>query len=135
MDDFLNKHVRTSEFPSSSQESTRVKVALIDDGVDAHLEQFKGFIHPRGWPQGEPTCSDYPFYHSATGHGTEMARLIQMICPHALLYIAKLGAWTDKERIERLGEGSTAANARQVRNRSPVSERYGWCGPYCVPRR
>ena len=112
---FVHKHVPFSESHGSSIPEFRVKVALIDDGVDANCDELKGFIHPKGWPQEEPASNQYPFYHSANGHGTQMARLIRMICPKVQLYVAKLGAWTnERERSRCLGEISTAENARQV---------------------
>ncbi|KAH6627368.1 hypothetical protein F5144DRAFT_534928 [Chaetomium tenue] len=89
----------------------RVKVALIDDGVDANQDIFTDMFGPEGWPVLEPGSKRYPFYKSAAGHGTEMAKLIHRLCPKIELYVAKLGDWTDKERVERLGERSTAENA------------------------
>ncbi|EAQ88708.1 hypothetical protein CHGG_05327 [Chaetomium globosum CBS 148.51] len=92
----------------------RVKVALIDDGVDANQDIFADMFGPEGWPVLEPGSKRYPFYKSAAGHGTEMAKLIRRVCPKIELYVAKLGDWTDQERVERLGEVSTAENAAKA---------------------
>jgi hypothetical protein len=69
-----------------------IKVALIDDGVDAGHEQVMGNIqegttyclrHGRK----EPSSS---YFVSTSGHGTLMATQIRRVCPAAKLYIAKL---------------------------------------------
>jgi subtilisin family serine protease len=109
---FVNKYVKIAKTSKSGRE---VKVALIDDGVDANIEELKGHISKKGWPQEGPTSTNPPFYHSATRHGTEMAKLILSVCPHVQLCVAKLGAWTDKEqRIDALGGRSTAKDAADV---------------------
>jgi hypothetical protein len=82
--------------------------------VDANLEIFKGIIHSKGWPSEEPTSEQYPFYHSAAGHGTAMAKLIKRICPRVELHVAKLGQWTDEVTVDHLAEVSTAKNAAEV---------------------
>lgn len=89
---------------------------MIDDGVDANQDIFADMFGPEGWPVLEPGSKRYPFYKSAAGHGTEMAKLIRRVCPKIELYVAKLGDWTDQERVERLGEVSTAENAAKVCN-------------------
>ncbi|KAI0399127.1 hypothetical protein F4802DRAFT_603297 [Xylaria palmicola] len=98
------------------REDSVIKVALIDDGVDANLEIFKGIIHSKGWPPEEPTSEQYPFYHSSSGHGTAMAKLIKRICPRVQLHVAKLGQWTDKVTEDNLKDVSTAENAAEAVN-------------------
>lgn len=73
-----------------------VTVALIDDGADiTHPElngkKFRGkslheYVDGSGWRVS-------PYWHSASGHGTLMARLIHRICPSAIIYIIKLQTW------------------------------------------
>ncbi|PNP59103.1 hypothetical protein THARTR1_01351 [Trichoderma harzianum] len=73
--------------------SQNIKVALIDDGVDASHWILRNNIK-----EGITYCtstsnnSHIPssFYSSATGHGTLMATLICDICPGIDLYVAKL---------------------------------------------
>ncbi|ORY72160.1 peptidase S8/S53 domain-containing protein [Pseudomassariella vexata] len=71
----------------------RVKIALIDDGVDASHSDLSRIIK-----EGITYCTSMQnnryvpssFYASATGHGTLMAALICDMCPNAELYVAKL---------------------------------------------
>ncbi|KAL6796585.1 peptidase S8/S53 domain-containing protein [Trichoderma sp. SZMC 28012] len=73
--------------------SKNIRVALIDDGVDASHWILRNNIK-----EGITYCtstsnnSHIPssFYSSATGHGTLMATLICDICPGIDLYVAKL---------------------------------------------
>ncbi|KAI1505744.1 hypothetical protein F5X99DRAFT_367585 [Biscogniauxia marginata] len=68
-----------------------VKVALIDDGADIMHSELRGKkslgksfdYYNGGWRVS-------PFWDSASGHGTLMARLIHRICPSAVIYIVKL---------------------------------------------
>jgi subtilisin family serine protease len=80
---FVSVHVQ------GSNSGARIKVALIDDGVDVYLGDLKGKVKA-GWPTEKPTSSWAPFYQSTEGHGTAMARLITTACPHVDLYVAKL---------------------------------------------
>jgi hypothetical protein len=71
---------------------SRIKVAIIDDGVDASHEGLSAPIKtgitycPAN--RGQPTPSAY--YASTNGHGTLMATLIETACPFVEFYIAKL---------------------------------------------
>lgn len=91
----------------------RIKIALIDDGVDVH-QVSKGLVSSKGWPLTEPTSEDSPFYRSATGHGTTMAKLMRAMCPRIEVFVAKLGEWKDQGRVDWLKEVSTAKNAALV---------------------
>lgn len=69
-----------------------VKVALIDDGVDGSHKIFGGNIK-----DGISFCvsSDndkhmYDYWGPSGCHGTQMASLIQKICPTVELYVARL---------------------------------------------
>jgi hypothetical protein len=78
-----------SAYVQEDSKNTRVRVALIDDGVDADQDDLRAMVKG-GWPTEEPTSSGTPFYQSTDGHGTAMARLIATACPHVDLYVAKL---------------------------------------------
>jgi len=78
-----------STYVQASDKNTRIKIALIDDGVDAEQQDLRSIVKG-GWPTEEPTSSGTPFYQSTEGHGTTMARLIAIACPHVDLYVAKL---------------------------------------------
>ncbi|KAH6680524.1 hypothetical protein B0J14DRAFT_683838 [Halenospora varia] len=69
-----------------------IKVALIDDGVDASVSTLgnrimggKSHHKLRG-----ATELISPYYTSTSGHGTVMASLICRLCPKALLYVVKI---------------------------------------------
>ncbi|RFU79743.1 intracellular serine protease [Trichoderma arundinaceum] len=69
-----------------------VKIAIIDDGVDASLASLDDKI-----AMGESFCpypnsTDLvsPYYVPSGKHGTCMAALICKICPHVKLYVARL---------------------------------------------
>lgn len=69
-----------------------IKIAVIDDGVDASLDSLTGKI-----ASGKSFCP-YPnstdlmsAYFAPTGkHGTCMASLISQLCPNVRLYVARL---------------------------------------------
>ncbi|KAI1739560.1 hypothetical protein F4680DRAFT_421961 [Xylaria scruposa] len=67
-------------------ENNRIKVALIDDGVNPqNLGQTRCLEHGEGWPS-----DDEPYYRSSENHGTVMAKLILELCPYVDIYVAKL---------------------------------------------
>ncbi|KAI5919412.1 peptidase S8/S53 domain-containing protein [Camillea tinctor] len=106
--EFARKYVEGQE------QSQEVKVALIDDGVSPN-EELRGKIHSLGWPRQNPTDLTYPWYRSITGHGTEMARLIRMLCPQVKLYVAKISQWSHEgSRPEALAQFSTASTAAEA---------------------
>ncbi|EHK17669.1 uncharacterized protein TRIVIDRAFT_122917, partial [Trichoderma virens Gv29-8] len=67
----------------------RVKVALIDDGVDVNTPCLRGKIKC-GWPNEPPTSVSVPWYQSFGGHGTAMAHLITAACPNVEFYVVQL---------------------------------------------
>ncbi|KAL7785167.1 hypothetical protein V8C37DRAFT_420236 [Trichoderma ceciliae] len=75
-----------------------VKVALIDDGVTPGQLNPPGALKD-GWPLPgtRKLGSSRPFYSSEKGHGTKMARLIQMMCPFVSLYVAKVDIYKDND--------------------------------------
>lgn len=69
-----------------------IKIAVIDDGVDASLVSLDGKI-----ATGKSFCpyavsSDLisPYYVSSGNHGTCMATLISRLAPNVSLYVARL---------------------------------------------
>jgi hypothetical protein len=72
-----------------------VVVALIDDGVDIpHHESAAHRFSGESFHAYEYGRRVWPWWNSAAGHGTLMARLIHRICPNAALYIIKLETQT-----------------------------------------
>ena len=91
-----------------------VKIAVIDDSVDAEEHYLYSRIATEGWPPDH--CEDSglflsTFYTSSGGHGTKMARLITEVCPAVKLYVAKL-----EQKATKDGSGQfTAKSAAEVR--------------------
>lgn len=81
-----------------------VKVALIDDGTDITHPDLRGTVIPGKsfhHYQENSTWRVSPYWDSASGHGTLMARLIHRICPSAVIHAIKLQTFA--------GEGSNKA--------------------------
>jgi hypothetical protein len=91
----------------------RIKVALIDDGVTLEdLGSTKSIQD--GWFPDKPSPehrSMNTWYISEKGHGTEMAKLIQQVCPFVSFYVAKLDT-------QKLVYKSVAASAVEVGGRT-----------------
>ena len=81
-----------------------VKVALIDDGTDITHPDLRGKVIPGKsfhHYQENNTWRVSPYWDSASGHGTLMARLIHRVCPSAIIHAIKLQTFA--------GEGSNKA--------------------------
>ncbi|TLD03660.1 uncharacterized protein PgNI_11877 [Pyricularia grisea] len=98
-----------------------VTIALIDDGVNITHEELcgrnfpgKSFDHYKedGWWRVSP------YWNSATGHGTLMARLIQRICPSATIHVIKLKtvrtANSDKIQIDSQSAVQAIRHATEI---------------------
>jgi hypothetical protein len=93
----LKRYMNNLESKKAIGPNALIKVAIVDDGVDAdendigkNIEKGETFFDNKGhWPG---------FYQSTHGHGHEMACLIRQLCPNVRLYIAKLNElWVDRE--------------------------------------
>ncbi len=73
-----------NELPKS-----RVKIAIIDDGVDIDRVGREAVIHGASFASQRPKGLK-PYYFSATGQGTHMASLISRFYPQLQLYIARV---------------------------------------------
>ncbi|KAF4995238.1 hypothetical protein FGRMN_5269 [Fusarium graminum] len=115
----IEAFVKKASF-GSLRNSTPVKVALIDDGVNLGnlIGQTENFQIP-GWPILESWSNDRPWCHSEGNHGTEMAKLILKMCPDAKLLVAKLGG---KDMNARLDNATDAAEAVKwaIKNKADV---------------
>ncbi|KAI0436566.1 hypothetical protein F4803DRAFT_541811 [Xylaria telfairii] len=83
------KLIRTAP---ASRNTRPVKVAIIDDGVDASLLSLDGkiAIGKSFCPYINSTDLMSPYYVPSGNHGTCMATLISKICPEVSLYVARL---------------------------------------------
>ncbi|KAK0654991.1 hypothetical protein B0T16DRAFT_383971 [Cercophora newfieldiana] len=68
----------------------KITVALIDDGVDGMDWDYPLLGGRTFYPRNEAEHLNHPYYASATGHGTAMAKLINFMCPRAQLYVLRL---------------------------------------------
>lgn len=89
MENFANfiRNIPESDMPAE----TRIKVAVIDDGIDAmyNEEQFASTLKG-GESFSTGSKRPKPYFFSSTGHGTLMADLVQRVCPKVQLYVARL---------------------------------------------
>jgi hypothetical protein len=99
--------------------TTLVKVAVIDNGVDAALEILDGKIASGmsfcPYPNSSYLMNPYYLTSESLGHGSVVSALICQMCPKARLYVARLD--------ERSSSGSnreitaeSAANVSQLLN-------------------
>ena len=69
---------------------TPIKIAIIDDGVDVKDLEYT-FIGGRTFcTRDEEHNLNNPYYVSANGHGTAMARNVWDICPAVQFYVLRL---------------------------------------------
>lgn len=95
------KNIKDIKNQNSDSFLNPVTVALIDDGVDIRHEDLQGdeFLGKSFSPFGEDSWRINPFWISAVGHGTLMARLIRHICPSAVIYVIKLETFEFKGKL------------------------------------
>lgn len=87
------RNVKRNEQESLTTPQHRVKIAIIDDGLDSSL-----YIIDRTHCRvvaGQSFCTSYSGYTSnyyvpSGNHGTQVASIICQICPEVDLYIARL---------------------------------------------
>ncbi|RSM00406.1 hypothetical protein CEP52_009156 [Fusarium oligoseptatum] len=102
MEEFRGALIRVSRMRDIKMEE-RVKVALIDDGVDiCDLDTYNNLVKATGLsycpPEGR---SERPWHRSSNGHGTIMANMIVRINPWVSLYIMRIqeGPGRDGNRV------------------------------------
>ncbi|KAK3395251.1 hypothetical protein B0H63DRAFT_533929 [Podospora didyma] len=105
--DFIKKAEELADTEDGNK--NLIKVALLDDGVDiAQFQTRGGKLGSPGWPSVPPHSSENLWNCSERGHGTTMARLIQMVCPRVELFVAKLGG------VDDVTKPDTAARAAEA---------------------
>lgn len=99
--DLKNKHLR------------RVRVALIDDGVDLFSKGMRSLesriLGLEGRSFDETPDGPNPVFSSVSGHGTFMAKSILRICPFADIIPYRLKTVPDATANQRLPDASSAA--------------------------
>lgn len=111
-------------FPQSNK-SMAVKIAVIDDGVDASLVSLDGkiAIGKSFCPYANSSELIGSYFAPSGNHGTCMASLICKICPEVSLYVARLD-----ERISSAsnpGSSSSSSSSRQITAKS-AAEAIRW---------
>jgi hypothetical protein len=116
MDDFVKSFRFIQPPPIQRGPSTPTKlvkpvvVALLDDGVDLpHYDSSEHAFQGESFHTYESGGKVWPWWNSAAGHGTLMARLIHRICPNALIYVIKLETQTaegDSSKIHVVPESA-----------------------------
>ncbi|KAJ5618018.1 hypothetical protein N7537_003132, partial [Penicillium hordei] len=94
-----------------SHDGPRVKIAIIDDGVDTSLPILEKIITSGNSFCRHPNSKDLmSAYFAPSGmHGTWMATLISKLCPNPSLYIARLD-----EHSNPLGDGKRQITAKSA---------------------
>lgn len=87
-----------------------IKVALIDDGVDIKDFDFNLIGGRTFCPRDEVHNLNAPYYISSMGHGTTMAKQIQLLCPRAQFYVLRLEDCGGEEQSRQI----TARSAAEV---------------------
>lgn len=89
-----------------------VKIAIIDDGVDASLISLDGkiAIGKSFCPYANSTDLMSPYYIPSGNHGTCMATLIGKVCPEVSLYLARLDERTTVGSSHRQVTAKSAAD-------------------------
>lgn len=125
MEEFANQFrqlINKQTKPENDPDSKPMTVALIDDGADIthpelHGKNFPGTsFHHYQDPSGSWRVA--PFWDSASGHGTLMARLIHRVCPSAIIYVIKLQTKTPSRFITTTSASAVANMASPL---SPIS--------------
>ncbi|KAK0732407.1 peptidase S8/S53 domain-containing protein, partial [Apiosordaria backusii] len=91
----------------------RVKVALIDDGVDlSSLDSYNDIVQATGLSYYPPDGNfEMPWHRSSTGHGTIMANMIVRINPWVTLYVMKIQDGPSSDNIGRTIFADSTAKA------------------------
>lgn len=82
----LKKAIR----PSYTRTDRKVRVALLDDGVNPEHEGIGHYLACDGFPESNLDGSDDPWYTSTCGHGSTMASIISALCPFVEIHVAKI---------------------------------------------
>lgn len=95
------RNIKGIKNPNNDASLNPVTIALIDDGVDIGHMDLRGdkFLGKSFDPFGEDSWRINPFWVSAVGHGTLMARLIRHICPSAVIYVIKLETFESNGKL------------------------------------
>lgn len=89
-----------------------IKIAIIDDGVDATVPQLQSAIALGKSFSPYPNSTEFmrAYFVPSGRHGTLMATLIKKICPNAELYVARLEERPAEDGHRRY----TAKSAKEV---------------------
>lgn len=102
------RNIKGIKNKSSDPSLDPVTVALIDDGVDTRHEALRidKFLGKSFDTSQEDEWRINPYWVSAVGQGTLMARFIRHICPSAVIYVIKLKTFKSKDGKLRISSDS-----------------------------
>jgi hypothetical protein len=103
------------------KDTSPVKVAIIDDGVDASLKSLDGKIAAGQTfsPFRDSLGIRNGYYTSSCDHGTYMATLVSRTCPSVRIYVAKVGESAEDLDNDEYRITSQVSNVRRFHNSSP----------------
>ncbi|KAJ8127354.1 hypothetical protein O1611_g6283 [Lasiodiplodia mahajangana] len=109
----IGKSGKQSENKIKSSMNRAVKVAIIDDGVDLADLSTTEYVTEGWYPDRRAPDRGHmnAWYISEKKHGTEMAKLIQLVWPFLNLYVAKLDT---KMRVYKSVAASAAEAVEQA---------------------
>jgi subtilisin family serine protease len=118
-----------NQIPSKYEEAAgfpEVKIAVLDDGIDALHKRFEGSIAGGisfcEWRrEGVETDGMKSHCFSSTGHGTEMADRIRQVFPKAKLYIARLDVKSGEKRTPEITAKSAVKVGTELETELPPS--------------
>jgi len=117
----LNAEQSSAEYQQVSQGIEEpIRVALIDDGVDGMDWDYPLLGGRTFYPRNEAEHLNHPYYASATGHGTAMAKLINFMCPRAQLYVLRLEDHPSEGGVRQITAKSAAQVTLSFRFRKPA---------------
>lgn len=86
-----------------------ITIALIDDGVDYDDETVGGMVFDgRSYYQRQEQLHVEPYWMSTGGHGTNMAGMIQQLCPMAKLFVVRLNEYNSPNGLRQIHASSAA---------------------------
>ncbi|PYH90812.1 hypothetical protein BO71DRAFT_386856 [Aspergillus ellipticus CBS 707.79] len=104
--------IQNVKVPRTETEALKsdIKVAIIDDGVDIHIQSLQGKVI--GGQSFDQACLDgngpSPYYSSSGGHGTIMADMVCRVCPNAKVFACKLESHTNPGSRRQISAQSAA---------------------------
>ena len=104
--------------PSKEDKEKRVKIAILDTGIDLKHPLLKNYIDAGQIPQVHDFVEDRDDIKDTNGHGTHSAHLLLKTAPNAAIYVARVfeKAKANKRTPDLVSEVSLLFKLRNVQN-------------------